>query len=146
MWLRGFERAHAEAGLAVDPALIMESGFDSVSGASAASVLLSVPDPPTAVFAVNDSVAIGVVAAARDLGLRIPDSLAVIGFNDNEISQMLAVPLSSVAIPLAKMGSLAVDLLVEQIQGQPGRSAVLLPKLVARASSAGTVEAVPARS
>ena len=146
MRLRGFERAHAEAGLAVDPALIMESGFDSVSGASAASVLLSVPDPPTAVFAVNDSVAIGVVAAARDLGLRIPDSLAVIGFNDNEISQMLAVPLSSVAIPLAKMGSLAVDLLVEQIQGLPGRSAVLLPKLVARASSAGTVEAVPARS
>jgi LacI family transcriptional regulator len=146
MRLRGFERAHAEAGLAVDPALIMESGFDSVSGASAASVLLALPDPPTAVFAVNDSVAIGVVAAARDLGLRIPDSLAVIGFNDNEISQMLAVPLSSVAIPLAKMGSLAVDLLVEQIQGQPGRSAVLLPKLVARASSARTVEAVPARS
>jgi DNA-binding LacI/PurR family transcriptional regulator len=56
------------------------------------------------------------------------------------------VPLSSVAIPLAKMGSLAVDLLVEQIQGQPGRSAVLLPKLVARASSARAVEVVPART
>jgi LacI family transcriptional regulator len=98
------------------------------------------------VFAVNDSVAIGVVAAARDLGLRVPDSLAVVGFNDNDISQMLAVPLSSVAIPLAKMGSLAVDLLVEQIQGQPGRSAVLLPKLVARASSARAVEVVPART
>ena len=109
-------------------------------------MLLSLPDRPTAVFAVNDPVAIGVLAASRDLGLRVPEDLAVVGFNDNELSQMLAVPLSSVAIPLETMGRMAVDLLVEQIQGQPGRSAVLLPKLVARTSSARTVEAVPARS
>jgi LacI family transcriptional regulator len=136
MRMRGFERAHKEAGLSVDPALVMESGFDPASGAAAASVLLSLPDPPTALFAVNDSVAIGVLAAARDLCLRIPEDLAVVGFNDNEISQMLAVPLSSVAIPLEKMGRLAVDLLIEQIKGSPGRSEVLLPRLVARASSA----------
>jgi len=141
MRLRGFERAHYEAGLQVDPALVRESGFDTVSGAAAASMLLSLPDPPTALFAVNDSVAIGVLAAARDLGLRVPWDLAVVGFNDNELSQMLAVPLSSVAIPLQTMGRLAVDLLIEQIQGGPPRSEVLQPRLVARASSAGSPKA-----
>ena len=98
-------------------------------------MLLALPDPPTALFAVNGSVAIGVLAASRDLGLRVPEDLAVVGFNDNELSQMLAVPLSSVAIPLETMGRLAVDLLIEQIQGRPARSKVLQPRLVARASS-----------
>jgi LacI family transcriptional regulator len=135
MRLRGFERAHAEAGLQVDPALVRESGFDPVSGAAAASMLLALPDRPTAVFAVNDPVAIGVLAAARDLGLRVPEDLAVVGFNDNDLSQMLAVPLSSVSIPLEKMGRLAVDLLIEQIKDGPPRSEVLEPRLVVRASS-----------
>jgi len=137
MRLKGFERAHSEAGLHVDPALVRESGFDPVSGAAAASMLLALPDRPTALFAVNDPVAIGVLAASRDLGLRVPEDLAVVGFNDNELSQMLAVPLSSVAIPLETMGRLAVDLLIEQIQGSPARSEVLEPRLVVRASSGG---------
>jgi DNA-binding LacI/PurR family transcriptional regulator len=100
-------------------------------------MLLSLPDRPTAVFAVNDPVAIGVLAASRDLGLRVPEDLAVVGFTENELSQMLAIPLSSVAIPLETMGRIAVDLLVEQIQGCAARSEVLEPRLVVRSSSGG---------
>lgn len=100
-------------------------------------MLLSLPDRPTAVFGSERPVAIGVLAASRDLGLRVPEDLAVVGFNDNELSQMLAVPLSSVAIPLETMGRMAVDLLVEQIQGCAARSKVLEPRLVPGPRAAG---------
>jgi len=141
MRLRGYERAHAEAGVAFDETLVVESGFDAEAGLAAASRLLASPNPPTALFAVNDTVAMGAIAAARDLGLRVGDDLAVVGYNDNDLSQMLSVPLSSVAIPVEEMGRLAVDLLLEQIQGGAKQSVLLQPKLVVRASSGPIIAA-----
>jgi LacI family transcriptional regulator len=131
----GFLQAHKQMRLRAVPELVIESGYDATSGLGAASRVLAVANPPTALFAVNDSVAVGALAAARDLGLRVPDDLAVVGFNDNELSSMLSVPLSSVAIPLEEMGRLSVKLLIDQIEGQLGASVVLQPRLVVRASS-----------
>ncbi len=139
--LRGYGRAHEEAGLAVDRRLVVEAGFRSEGGVLAAGQLLATEDPPTAVFAVTDATAIGVMAAARDLGLRLPDDLAVVGYNDSEIAALLPVPLSSVRLPLADMGSAAVRLLLDRIAGKTIVSEVVPPHLVVRASSGAPVSA-----
>jgi LacI family transcriptional regulator len=133
--LKGYRRAHEEGGLTVDESLIVPSSLGVEGGVAAGSQLLALSNRPTAIFAVNDSAAIGAMAAARDLGLRVPDNLAVIGYNDDEIAAMLPVPLSSVALPLRQIGRLAVDLLLQRIEGRSPASIVLPPRLVVRAST-----------
>ena len=96
----GYERALMEAGISIDESLVVESSFAAAGGLRAASDLLSRPDRPTAVFAVNDATAIGAMSVARDLGLDIPRDLALIGYNDTDLAALLPVPLSSVAVPL----------------------------------------------
>ena len=76
---RGYLAAHTAAGLAADPDLIVEAGYTEESGAAAARRLLSIPDPPTAIFAVTDMVALGTAEVARQMGLRIPEDLAIVG-------------------------------------------------------------------
>lgn len=133
----GYERALTEASITVDPGRVVESSFAADGGVRAASVLLGRADRPTAIFAVNDATALGAMAVARDLGLVIPEDLAVVGYNDTELAALLPVPLSSVAVPVDEMGRVAVEVLLERIQGLPARSVVMEPQLVARASSAG---------
>lgn len=135
--LEGYRRAHEEAGLSIDERLIVESTFRSAGGLEAARRLLGERDPPTAIFAVTDATAIGAIAATRDLGLRIPDDVAIVGYNDSEIAALLPVPLSSVRLPLSEMGSWAVRLLLQRIAGARTDSVVFSPELVVRASSLG---------
>jgi LacI family transcriptional regulator len=134
----GFRRAHEEFGLAVEAELVATSKFGPEDGVRAATHLLTLKRRPTAIFAFNDATAIGAMAVARDLGLRIPDDLAVIGYNDTDIAPLLTVPLSSVAVPLDQMGRAAIDTLVahlRQPQAAPAIGRVFAPRLVARASS-----------
>jgi LacI family transcriptional regulator len=133
--LEGYRRAHDGAGLAVDPALIVPSSFGIDGGIAAAGQLLSLDDPPTAIFAVNDATAIGAIATIRDLGLTVPTDLAMVGYNNTDVGQALNVPLSSVAIPLQQMGRLAVDMLMARLAGDEPESIVLPPRLIVRASS-----------
>ena len=137
----GYLRALSEASIPFDASLVVESTFAAESGARAATALLSSAAPPTAIFAVNDATALGVVAVARDLGLSIPRDLAIVGYNDTELAAMLPVPLSSVAVPVQEMGVVAVQLLLERMAGKPPRSVVMSPRLVARASSGGVIGA-----
>ena len=135
-WRRdGYLRAIREAGMPADDDLVAESGLDIDSGYQVGELLLSRAERPTAVLAVNDYVAIGVIAAARDLRVAIPDDLALVGFNDARLARALPVPLSSVALPLSTMGRLAVEMLMERIAGGHVESVVLTPELVVRASS-----------
>jgi LacI family transcriptional regulator len=135
----GYERALTEGGLALDPALVVESTFSAEGGVRAASDLLSREDRPTAIFAVNDATAVGAMAVARDLGLEVPDDLALVGYNDTELAALLPVGLSSVSVSVKQMGEIAVDLLLEQLGGSPRRSVLIAPQLVVRASSAKPV-------
>ncbi len=135
MRLDGYRRAHAEAKLPVDESLIAVSTFSVEGGATAAAQLLSVADPPTAIFAVNDSTAIGTMGTARDLGFRIPQDLAIVGYNDTSLSPMLPIPLSSVSLPLREIGLRAMGLLLDKIEGKPVQSIILPPRLVVRTSS-----------
>lgn len=135
----GYARALASAHLAVDEQWVLESGLGIDGGMEVGMRLLTQHPRPTAVFASNDYVAVGVMAAARDLGLSIPDDLAIVGYNDTSIGEALPVPLSSVSIPLPTMGSRAVEGLIDLVEGRPVEAMVFQPHLKIRASSSPRV-------
>lgn len=134
----GYREALSAYQVPVDDDLVVWSSFVAEDAHRDIAPLLDRPDRPdrpTAVVAVNDATAIGVLAAARDRGLRVPEDLAVVGYNDSPIAGMLPVPLSSVHVPLEHMGTLAVDLLISRLKGEAPRSITLMPELVVRSSS-----------
>ena len=137
--LRGYRGAMAAAGVMPDPELVVESDFRTEGGVEAALALLNRPDPPTAVFAFNDMLAIGVMQAARRHGVRIPEDLSVLGFDDTFEASIVTPPLTTVRQPLAEMGRMAVNLLVRQLQNQriEALHVQLETKLVVRESTAG---------
>lgn len=131
----GYRRALEEAGIAADPALVAEGEFDVPSALAAAQRLLGLADRPTALFAVNDISALAAMSVARDSGLRVPEDLALVGYNDSEVSPLLPIPLTSVRVPLLDMGILAVDALIDRMGGAMPPTRLLEPVLVPRQSS-----------
>jgi LacI family transcriptional regulator len=136
--LRGYNGALAAGGEMPDPALVVESNFHAEGGVEAALSLLDRPNPPTAIFAFNDMLAIGVMQAARRRGVRVPDDLSVVGFDDTFEASIVSPPLTTVRQPLAEMGRMAVNLLVRQLQNQriEALHVQLETKLVVRESTA----------
>ena len=96
----GYRDALTEAGVPVDETLLAGDSFSMEAGEIAGRTLLDRTDRPTAIFAVNDNTAIGVMAAAHALGLRIPDDLSLVGYNDIPIVSRLPVPLTTVRVPV----------------------------------------------
>jgi LacI family transcriptional regulator len=109
---QAYRGALAAAGVPFDPALELEADFDFDPGAQAAAVLLELDRPPTAIFAFSDAIAIGAMRAARSLGIRVPDELSIVGFDDSVYAPVVHPGLTTVRQPLAEMGATAVDLLV----------------------------------
>ena len=132
--LDGYRRALTEFDVPFDSSLVAYSEFDTLSALPAADQLLA-KSHPTAMFCVNDFVAIAAMSKARDRGLRLPDDLAVVGYNDTEVAPLLATPLSTVRMPLQEMGALAADMIFELMDGHVPESVVLQPELIIRASS-----------
>jgi LacI family transcriptional regulator len=121
-----------------DPDLVVESNFHAEGGVEAALSLLDLSDPPTAVFAFNDMLAIGVMQAARQRGIRVPEELSVLGFDDTFEASIVTPTLTTVRQPLAEMGRMAVNLLVRQLQNQriEALHVQLETKLIVRESTA----------
>jgi DNA-binding LacI/PurR family transcriptional regulator len=117
----GYLAAHREFSLAPDPALTRYGDFLITGGVEHGAALLDLPDPPTAVFAGSDGQAAGVYQVARARGLRIPEDLSVVGFDDTAICTMLAPPLTTVRQPLAEMAAEGVRLIAQE-QARPGSS------------------------
>jgi len=118
--LAGYYAVLAAANLPIDPALIREGRWTAESGAEVADALLALPQPPTAMFAFNDDMAIGAMHAIWKRGLRVPDDISVIGFDDALDNLPYAVPaLTTVRQPLVEIGRLAIDVLYRMIQHQP---------------------------
>jgi LacI family transcriptional regulator, galactose operon repressor len=115
---RGYHGALAAAGILPDPALEATSDFEIGGGRSAARRLLELADPPTAIFAFNDNLAIGAIQAARARGLHVPDDLSVVGFDDVEHATIVSPALTTVRQPLAEMGRTAVSLLMRLLERQ----------------------------
>jgi LacI family transcriptional regulator len=134
---RGYEAALEGAGLQVDPQLVIESGFVEEGGAEGMERLLALKRPPTAIFAVTDMTAIGAYGVARKRGLRIPQDLAIVGYNDIPLASRLIPGLTTVHVPIHEFGSVAAGMLLEQIETaelRPKR-VVFEPHLVVRGST-----------
>lgn len=134
----GYRRTIAAAGLPIDPELMRIGGFRMETSDAPARDLLNRPDRPTAVFAANDLMAIQTMQVAQSLGLRIPEDLSVIGF-DNIPESALATPaLTTIAQPLKSIGQTAMQLLLALLRGEdvPLRHVQLATELVVRASTA----------
>lgn len=136
--LAGYKRALAEHGVPFEPALVRPGQFDATSAMRATEELLALPERPTAIFAINDMSALGAMAVAQRHGLRVPDDIAIVGYNDSEVSRLLPIPMTTVRYPLAEMGERAVDLLVALLAGEDVQSVVMTPELVVRASTVPT--------
>jgi LacI family transcriptional regulator, galactose operon repressor len=105
------------------------------AGETAGRTLLDRPNRPTAIFAVNDNTAIGVMAAAHALGLRIPDDLSLVGYNDIPIVSRLPIPLTTVRVPFQQIAVGALALLQEAGNDNPPRTLVAAPTLIPRKST-----------
>lgn len=132
---QGYRKALREAGLKPERELVVQGQFDATSALGAAETLLALHDRPTAIFAVNDISALAAMSVARRHGLRVPDDVAVIGYNDSEMSQLLPIPLTSVRVPRREMGRLAVELLMKRMNGEDVDSVLMAPEVIARESS-----------
>lgn len=138
--IRGYQQALAQRGVAFDASLLHEGDYSAASGLVHARVLLDTPAPPTAVFAFNDLMAMGVMQAAHERGLRIPTDLAVIGFDGLPLTAFISPPLSTVEQPVGAMSVAAIQMLLDRIRGtapMEPRVKTFQATLVARASTVG---------
>lgn len=113
----GYLEALGAAGIAYDSALIVPGLFQQTGGYAATEQLLALPDPPTAIFAANDEMAFGALDAIHSKGLRVPDHISVIGFDDVAISNYVFPPLTTMRQPLEEISAAAVGELVALIGG-----------------------------
>ncbi|MEV4845994.1 LacI family DNA-binding transcriptional regulator [Micromonospora matsumotoense] len=134
----GYRAALDAAGLAVDDRLVRPGNFYHESGYTAGMHLLGLPEPPTAIFASSDQMALGVYEAVRKRGLRVPDDVSVVGFDDLPEVRWCSPPLTTIRQPLAEMGMLAARTVLRLARGETIESprVELATDLVVRDSAA----------
>ncbi|MEP9365179.1 LacI family DNA-binding transcriptional regulator [Nocardioides sp. CN2-186] len=136
---RGFRDAHQAAGVVVDEALLQPGAYEPEQAREAARTLLTLPEPPTAVFAANDLSAIATLEVAAELGIDVPGQLSVVGFDNIPEAAMAHPPLTTVQQPIRQMGHDAIAMLVTLIAGEAleDTHVMLETTLVRRHSTAG---------
>lgn len=136
--MAGYQAALFAAGIPFVPKLVCESDLTMSGGAEAARRLLEQPHAPSAIFACNDSMAIGALQAARERGLAVPHDLSIVGFDDVEMASITTPPLTTVQQPLQGLGRLGVEVLHRLLHGQELDAAriELSARLVVRGSTA----------
>jgi DNA-binding LacI/PurR family transcriptional regulator len=113
-----FQQAMKDAGLSIPPEYVIEGDWSTESGRRAISTLLALPTPPTAVFAACDTIAIGALDAAEKMNYRVPEDIAIIGFDDIPAASWVRPQLSTVAQYPGEMGTLLAKALFERIGGE----------------------------
>lgn len=137
----GYRRALQQAGLPFDPALVRAGEWYEDSGYQLTRELMVLPQPPDAIFCTSDRLAAGGLEALRELGAKVPRNVAVVGFNNRTLATHQRPPLTTVALPLYEMGSLASELLVAGIEGDgPGPALTKVPCHLVRRESCGAQE------
>lgn len=115
--LSGYRNELQKLGIFLDPSLVRSGDWESDSGYTAAGALLGISDPPTAVFAANDLMALGAIYAFQDAGLKVPHDMAVVGYDNREFTRIFRPQITTVDMPVYAMGQRAAQLLVDQIMG-----------------------------
>ncbi|MGC0272467.1 LacI family DNA-binding transcriptional regulator [Pseudactinotalea sp. Z1739] len=134
----GFRSAHDEVGVSVNPEFIRHGLFHVSTGYQHGRDLLDRPDRPTAIFAGSDMQALGVLRAAHELGLRVPEDLSIVGYDDVAVSQWIEPALTTVHQPLREMAATATRMLLQLADGQTlaHQRIELATELVVRRSTA----------
>ncbi|KAF0815403.1 HTH-type transcriptional repressor CytR [Andreprevotia sp. IGB-42] len=134
----GYVDALRELDIAINPSWVLNvNSLDYAAGADAARALMAQADAPSAIFAVSDTLAIGVIAGLRSVGKRVPHDIAVVGFDDISLATQIDPPLTTIAQPMRALGETAARLLLQRL-AQPGHTVpgVLLPhQLLIRGSA-----------
>jgi LacI family transcriptional regulator len=120
--LRGYRTALRDAGVDPEHSLERDGEFTEDGGYAATLRLLEVKPRPTAIFAANDSMAIGALSALRESGVRVPADMAVAGFDDIPLARYMDPPLSSVKVPISDLGARAVEMLLGRIAHNNGHA------------------------
>jgi LacI family transcriptional regulator len=140
--LAGARRALKEAAIETPEEWLLAAGYGIENGFAAGEALLGQDRRrPTAIFAANDNLAMGVIAAAHRLNITVGEDLALVGYNDIPLSSRLATPLSSVRVPLDQIANNAIDLIVNP--GKEPRIRKAMPSLIPRQSSGSPLHSAP---
>lgn len=115
----GFLRGLSEAGVTCPPELVYTGDFRETSGYLGLKTLLALEDPPTAVFAANNLMAMGALRACKEAGVRFPDDLSFVSFDDFDLVDLLDPPITTVTRPTVEQGALAMSLLAARLAGNP---------------------------
>lgn len=133
----GFARAMGEAGLSIAPEDVHLRDYSRAFGEEAARRILARSPRPTAIFASSDYLAIGVLTAFHKAGVRVPEDISLVGFDDMPFADLLNPPLTTIRQPVARMGRIAFQLLLALMTGQPAAPLTRLPvELITRGSVA----------
>ena len=133
--LEGGKRALAAYGLKQFDDYFLEGNFLKESGYRGGKKFIKMAEPPTAVFAANDYMALGTYQAVMEEGLKVPEEIAIVGFNDIEFTSMKGIELTTIGQKKYEMGALSVENLVERIEGRkvhPPQEIILKPELIIR--------------
>ncbi len=114
--VEGYAEALEAAGIAVDAALVVNGDFLHESGYRACQQMLALPDPPTAIFACNDLMAVGAICALHEAGLAVPDDVSVVGYDDIPLASYTVPRLTTIAQPAREIGQLAAERLIARLQ------------------------------
>ncbi|MED3716497.1 LacI family DNA-binding transcriptional regulator [Geobacillus thermodenitrificans] len=135
---KGFETALKDWDIEVNEDFVIFDQFKIENGYKNAMHLLTKPNRPTAIFAANDAIAVGVYKAARELGIRIPEDLSVVGFDNSQYAEIVYPPLTTIQTPIFEMGKRAVELIVKMIKEKQTvkETHVFHPTIIKRESTA----------
>jgi DNA-binding LacI/PurR family transcriptional regulator len=136
--LKGYRKALAEMGIAFDETLVRPCGTNLDDGRKVTKEILAMKDRPSAIFLQCDLLAMGAFSAVRQAGLKIPDDISLVGFDDISFAPYLESPLTTVAHPKEKVAAALVKTLAHRIQNKEAaaRHIVITPQLIVRKSSA----------
>ena len=134
--LTGYRRALEEAGAPFDPRLVVDGQYTELGGVAAITHLFEIGVDFTAVFAANDQSATGAALALHRRGIRVPDDVSLVGFDDTNPARYMIPPLTTVRVPLFEMGRQAMRGLLDLIEDREARIDVPPPELIVRESTA----------
>jgi LacI family transcriptional regulator len=139
--MQGYRRALKESGVEYDSSMVVRSGEEIQGAEKALDEILEMKKRPTAIFAINDLLAIGILDAAEKRKIRIPEDFALAGFDNIKISAHARFSITTVDYPLKELAKISMDLLQEQMEGRSdGPEQIMIePRLVVRRSSGGQV-------